>query len=395
MSIKIYEGKYPIFLKTKTEWNKEGRKIAQESSNIYRTDKGTDVELFLFEETTPLNLSDSNAELVQWRNGLKAKELATSEELDLINQLEYQIKRRILESNLDKDYISFETIYFNNEYPIERMGKGVELNRKGLKAKKEVGVYIQGNTFYRLYAVDYSSPLEVHSSTKKEREDWLRGLQSGIINDLEESKRLELISAIEESLGNTVKRKKSKTNSVSEKVKAIVEQMSKERIYLHSFRELNLKLTKLIYEHYLNCYGEKYVNFSEIEEALFCFIAQKNLSKESIETIDIQCQKNRYQPIQLIHNQTDHTEYVTVYYKDIVRAVEVCDDDEWEMRDGTLIRVKDMQTSHIQNTIRMLQRNILADEKMVKESGGRVRINNYSQFEWIEIFNHELKKRNA
>lgn len=393
MEVKIYEGEYPSQLKTRTEWNRLGRKTGQAHSNSYRTEKGTEVKLFLLEETTALSLSDSNSELIQWRAGLKAKETLTSKELEWIKQLEYQIKRRILESNLDKDYVSFETIYFNDEYPIERMGKRVEINRKGLKAKKVVGVYAHGNTCYRLYAVDYSTPLDLQKASKKERESWLEGLKSGQVVGIAESERIELMSMLEQSLGTPAKQKKKEENPMIEAIKTLVDQMATQRIYLNSFRELNLKLTELIYPYYLNCYGEKYVNFSDIEEALFAFMALKNLSKETVDEIKIQCQKNRYEPIVLNPKTTDPVEYVPVYYQEIVYVVPIFDDTEWEMRDGSRIRIKDMENSHIQNTIRMLKRNILADETAMKESKGRLMIDNSMRYEWIEILNYELKRR--
>lgn len=53
----------------------------------------------------------------------------------------------------------------------------------------------------------------------------------------------------------------------------------------------------------------------------------------------------------------------------------------WQQKDGKEIRVKDMESSHIENCIRMLQRQI-------KEYG----IDDIKEG-WIETFQRELKKR--
>jgi hypothetical protein len=59
----------------------------------------------------------------------------------------------------------------------------------------------------------------------------------------------------------------------------------------------------------------------------------------------------------------------------------------WTTRDRRRMPVKEMKTSHIHNTVRML--------KGQSPHGTRYRCDDLTRTNWIEIFNIELEKRGA
>ena len=78
----------------------------------------------------------------------------------------------------------------------------------------------------------------------------------------------------------------------------------------------------------------------------------------------------------------------------------------WETKDGTEIRIKDMETSHIENCIRMLQRKFKDGKAIVIEQGGSMGADNMDidfweeevdrtkeYKDWIKTFKKELKRR--
>lgn len=410
MELKVYEGTYPEHLKLKKELNQGGLKAMVETA-IFKNDKGYSYKLYSIDSAIPLTLEDSNTDLLLWREGLKSKEQLNVEELYLLRQIESQVKTRIIKEYPEKEGVSFETIYFDNEYPKDKLGKKTELNRKGLRGIDKVAVYLSKDTCYHLYSIDSAIPLEIDSSTKTEKNYWLDGLKSGIIN-LDEATKLNLISKIEHSLDSKISNKKKEAanskktqkNSKKEKskpaldivrIKELISLMLEEKVYSNQFRELNHQLAKIVYRHYLSCYGESFVNCDKIEESLFIFIAENKLKGKAFDYLDVYCDGNWYEPIYLDGSDVGDKEFVTVYYDNVIRVVPFSDEEEWEMRDGNLIPIKYMQTSHIRNTLRMLEKNVAYYKKTIEESNGTFKINYFHSCCWIEKFKHELSKRNA
>ena len=401
MELKVYEEVYPNHLKTKTELNRMGLKAIDEVA-IFKNDKGYNL---------PLTLEDSNTDLLLWREGLKSKEKLNVDEVYLLRQIEYRMKSRIVSEYPEKEGVSFETIYFDNEYPMDKLAKASELNKKGLRGIEKVAVYLSKNTCYHLYPVASAIPLKIDSATKTEKSYWLKGLNSGMIV-LDEKSKTDLISKIEHSLNNESSKqkkevsrsKKTKKDDKKEKneftlnmihIKKLISQMVIEKIYSNQFRELNRQLAKEIYPYYLERYGESFVNFDKIEEDLFILIAEKKLKGQLVNYLDVCCEGNWYEPIFLDGTKIEDKEFVTVYYDKFVRVVPFSDEEEWEMKDGNLIPIKYMQTSHIKNTFRMLERNVAHYKKMIVESNGDLKLNYFHQACWIEKFKYELTKRNA
>ena len=72
----------------------------------------------------------------------------------------------------------------------------------------------------------------------------------------------------------------------------------------------------------------------------------------------------------------------------------------WQMRDGTCIEVRSMTTSHIENCIAMLERNMgsMPYPMFQGEMAQMYAEHEYDSFmdssqQWIEIFNQELRRR--
>lgn len=72
--------------------------------------------------------------------------------------------------------------------------------------------------------------------------------------------------------------------------------------------------------------------------------------------------------------------------------------DTWVQKDGTEIKIKDMQTSHIENCIKLLQRNMPDFPFMLTDTAQDCAEIEYEALlektnTWIEVFEDELKAR--
>lgn len=69
-----------------------------------------------------------------------------------------------------------------------------------------------------------------------------------------------------------------------------------------------------------------------------------------------------------------------IIYQQIIRKYKIYGDKmKWEMKDGTMIKIKNMETSHIKNCINMMNRKSINDTRRA----------------WIEIFEDVIIKRRS
>ncbi|MBP3907720.1 MAG: hypothetical protein J6D33_02200 [Turicibacter sp.] len=206
MELKIYQLKYPSHLSLKKELNQQGLRPIEAKVAIFKNEKGHSYDLYDKTKVTALTLQDLSGDLTLWRSGLLAKQPLTDTQQELIYQIETVVKQRVVDQYPNQEEVTLETLYFNNEYPVEKMGKPSELSRKGLKGIRKIGAYINADKCSPLYEWESAVPLDMKTATKRELEYWREGV---LMSDSDSSE--EAIHSLLESLDIEIQNRNGRT----------------------------------------------------------------------------------------------------------------------------------------------------------------------------------------
>lgn len=180
-------------------------------------------------------------------------------------------------------------------------------------------------------------------------------------------------------------------------IKELLFEISPLKVYMEGFREKIMDIHALVYPSLVDKFGDDYINEEEVLETLFFTVAKTNV--EEVNCLSLTLNGNEIEPIYLDEEDSLSNPYLHFYFKNKLYCIGINDYPVWRTLYGNELKIKEMSTKHLENSIYNIQNSI---DEMQKVDNDLMKINKtnshsekvlLSQLTWLTILNHELSAR--
>lgn len=180
-------------------------------------------------------------------------------------------------------------------------------------------------------------------------------------------------------------------------IKELLSEVNSLKVYMEGFREKIIEIHTLVYPALANKFGVDYINEEEVLETLFFTIAKTDFNIEN--SLRLSLNGNAIEPIYLNEEDSLSNPYLHFHLKNKLYCIGINDYPVWKTLYGNELKIKEMSTKHLENSIYNI-RNSIDEMQKVDEDLMRInKTNNHSekvllsQLTWLTILNHELSTR--
>lgn len=180
-------------------------------------------------------------------------------------------------------------------------------------------------------------------------------------------------------------------------IKELLSEISPLKVYMEGFREKIIDIHTLVYPSLIDKFGADYINEEEVLETLFFTVAKTDFNE--VNYLSLTLNGNEIEPIYLDEEDSLSNPYLHFYFKNKLYCIGINDYPVWRTLYGNELKIKEMSTKHLENSIYNIQNSI---DEMQKVDNDLMKINKtnshsekvlLSQLTWLTILNHELSAR--